>query len=105
MEENTTMVEETTMTTVDDDGIIEYYYDGESENGGLGKVVAIALAGVAGGAALGVTAYKKLKAKKDATSKKKTKKRLRWVEVPVDEESNDVIDSEAEVISEEESEE
>lgn len=103
MEENT-MVEETTMTTVDD-GIDEgYYYDDECEGGSTGKVLAAGLALGAGVTALAITGYKKLKAKKEAQPKKKTKKRLRWVEVPLDE-SDEVIDSEAEVISEEESEE
>ncbi len=102
MEENA-MVEETTMTAVEnmnDDG---YYYDDGSESSATGKVLAAGLALGAGAAALTITGYKKLKTKMANKPKKKTKKRLRWVDVPI--EDDEVIDSEAEVISEEESEE
>ncbi len=52
------------------------------EEGGSGKVIALVVGGLAGAAALGVAAYKKLKAKQnDEKPKKKVKKRLRLVEV------------------------
>lgn len=73
----------------------------EEYEGGSGKVLAAVLAVGAGVVAAGTVAYKKLKAKKDEKPKKKTKKRLRWVEVPVeDEEFDDIIDSEAEEVDE-----
>lgn len=73
----------------------------EEYEGGSGKALAAVLAVGAGVVAAGTVAYKKLKAKKDDKPKKKTKKRLRWVEVPVeDEEFDDIIDSEAEEVDE-----
>ena len=73
----------------------------EEYEGGSGKALAAVLAVGAGVVAAGTVAYKKLKAKKDEKPKKKTKKRLRWVEVPIeDEELDDIIDSEAEEVDE-----
>ena len=72
----------------------------EEYEGGSGKALAAVLAVGAGVVAAGTVAYKKLKAKKDEKPKKKTKKRLRWVEVPVEDEEfeEDIIDSEAEEV-------
>lgn len=67
----------------------------EENNSGAG--VKLVLAGLAGAVAVGTIAYKKIKAKKDKTPKKK--RRLRWVEVEDDafEDSYDdqIIDGEA----------
>lgn len=74
------------------------------EETGSGKAIGLVLAGVAGAAALGVTAYKKLKAKKN-DGKPRKKKRLKWVEVEEeaveDDFEDDIIDSEAEEVAEE----
>ena len=59
--------------------------DVESE-GGSGKTLPVILAIGAGVAAAGAVVYKKLKAKKTGVSKKKTRKRLRWVEEPIEDE-------------------
>lgn len=68
--------------------------DFTEESGGSGKVIALAVAGVAGAAALGVAAVKKLKAKKSKDEKpKKKRKKLMWVEV--EDEGEEIIDSEA----------
>lgn len=56
---------------------------------GSGKALATVLAVGAGVTALGIAAYKKLKAKKDEKPKKKTKKKLMLVEVPVEEEETE----------------
>lgn len=69
------------------------------EEGGSGKVIALVVGGLAGATALGVAAYKKLKAKKEDKPKKKRKK-LMWVEVEDDD--PEVIDSTAEEIDDEE---
>lgn len=72
------------------------------EDEGTGKVIALAVAGVAGAAALGVAAFKKLKAKADAKPRKKKHLKVMWVE----EEPDVVADVEAtEVNDDEESEE
>lgn len=76
--------------------------DYEVYEGGSGKVIALVVGGLAGAAALGVAAYKKLKSKKDDKPKKKVKKRLRWVEVEDEVEDNVVADVEAEEIDQEE---
>lgn len=86
------------METENDD--FAYYEDDNS-----GKVIALAVAGVAGAAALGVAAFKKLKAKAKADAKPRKKKHLKvmWVE---DEEPDIVADVEAtEVTDDEKSEE
>lgn len=73
------------------------------EDDNSGKVIALAVAGVAGAAALGVAAFKKLKAKADAKPRKKKHLKVMWVE---DEEPDVVADVEAtEVTDDEESEE
>ena len=61
----------------------------EEIEGGSGKALATVLAVGAGVTALGIAAYKKLKAKKDEKPKKKTKKKLMWVEIPVEEEETE----------------
>ena len=61
------------METENDD--FAYYEDDNS-----GKVIALAVAGVAGAAALGVAAFKKLKAKADAKPRKKKHLKMMWVE-------------------------
>lgn len=72
------------------------------EDEGTGKVIALAVAGVAGAAALGVAAFKKLKAKADAKPRKKKHLKVMWVE----EEPDVVADVEAtEVNDDEETEE
>lgn len=71
----------------------------EEVEGGSGKVIGLAIAGVATVAAVGVGLYKKLKAKNSDKPKRKRHK-LAWVEVPdeeVDEESI-VADVEAEEV-------
>lgn len=73
----------------------------ESE-GGSGKVIGLVVAGVAGAAALGVAAYKKLKAKAGDEKPKKKRKKLMWVEVEDEVTEPESVDSTAEVISEEE---
>lgn len=92
MDENMTMNEE--FETED-------YAQDEVKTSGSGKLIGLALAGVAGVAAAGAVVAKKLKAKKKAKAegKPKTKKKLRWVEVPVEE---DVVDVESKDIDEEE---
>lgn len=69
------------------------------EEGGSGKVIALVVGSLAGAAALGIAAYKKLKSKKEDKPKKKRKK-LMWVEVEDDE--PEAIDSTAEEIDDEE---
>lgn len=73
------------------------------DNGESGKVIALVVGGLAGAAALGVAAYRKLKSKKDGKPKKKRKK-LMWVEVDDDFKKSDVVDVEAEEVDEEETE-
>ena len=70
------------------------------EGSGLGKVIALALVG-AGVVGTGATVlYKNLKAKKaDKADKPKTKKRLKWVDIPV-EETEEIVNVEAEVAEE-----
>lgn len=80
----------------------------EEESSGSGKTLATVLAIGAGVIAAGAVVAKKLKDKKESKSGKKTKKRLRLVEIPVDEdeyvdETDD--DFEDEIIEEEASEE
>lgn len=79
------------MGTENDD--FAYYEDDNS-----GKVIALAVAGVAGAAALGVAAFKKLKAKTDAKSRKKKHLKMMWVEdepdVVADVEATEVTDDE-----------
>lgn len=75
--------------------------DYEVSEGGSGKVIALVVGGLAGAAALGAAAYKKLKSNKDDKPKKKVKKRLRWVEVE-DNVDEDVADVETEEIDQEE---
>ena len=82
------------METENDD--FAYYEDDNS-----GKVIALAVAGVAGAAALGVAAFKKLKAKADAKPRKKKHLKVMWVE----EEPDVVADVEATEVTDEESEE
>lgn len=78
----------------------EDYAQDEVKTSGSGKLIGLALAGVAGVAAAGAVVAKKLKKAKKAKAEKKpkTKKKLRWVEVPVEE---DVVDVESEDIDEE----
>ena len=77
----------------------EDYAQDEAKTSGSGKLIGLALAGVAGVAAAGAVVAKKLKAKKKAKAegKPKTKKKLMWVEVPVEE---DVVDVESKDIDE-----
>lgn len=101
MSEEMNVTEETTenneMMEVENDDFAGY------EDDNSGKVIALAVAGVAGAAALGVAAFKKLKAKADAKPRKKKHLKVMWVE---DEEPDVVADVEAtEVTDDEESEE
>ena len=68
------------------------------EDEGFGKVIALAVAGVAGAAALGVAAFKKRKAKADAKPRKKRRLKIMWVEeepdVVADVEATEVTDDE-----------
>lgn len=68
------------------------------EDEGSGKVIALAVAGVAGAAALGVAAFKKRKAKADAKPRKKRRLKIMWVEeepdVVADVEATEVTDDE-----------
>lgn len=79
------------METENDD--FAYYEDDNS-----GKVIALAVAGVAGAAALGVAAFKKLKAKADAKPRKKKHLKVMWVEeepdIVADVEATEVTDDE-----------
>lgn len=77
-------------------------YDYTEDEGGSGKVIGLVVAGVAGAAALGVAAYKKLKAKTGEEKPKKKRKKLMWVEVEDEVNESEPVDSTAEVISEEE---
>ena len=101
MSEEMNVTEETTenneMMEVENDDFAGY------EDDNSGKVIALAVAGVAGAAALGVAAFKKLKAKADVKPRKKKHLKVMWVE---DEEPDVVADVEAtEVTDDEESEE
>lgn len=71
---------------------------------GSGKALGLVLAGIAGVTAVGTVVYKKLKAKKDDKPKKKTRKRLRWVEEPIEDEeyADDVDETEEADFTEEE---
>jgi hypothetical protein len=80
------------METENDD--FAYYEDDNS-----GKVIALAVAGVAGAAALGVAAFKKLKAKADAKPRKKKHLKVMWVD---DEEPDIVADVEATEVTDDE---
>lgn len=80
------------METENDD--FAYYEDDNS-----GKVIALAVAGVAGAAALGVAAFKKLKAKTDAKPRKKKHLKVMWVDdvepdIVADVEATEVTDDE-----------
>lgn len=78
----------------------EFDTQDEVKTSGSGKLIGLAIAGVAGVAAAGAVVAKKLKAKKAKGEKKpKVKKKLRWVEVPVEE---DVVDVESKDIDEKE---
>ena len=66
------------------------------EDKGYGKVIALAVAGVA---ALGVAAFKKRKAKADAKPRKKKHLKVMWVE---DEEPDIVADVEATEVTDDE---
>ena len=91
MEENMTINDDFETETED-------YTQDEAKTSGSGKLIGLALAGVAGVAAAGAVVAKKLKAKKAKAEKKpKTKKKLMWVEVPVEE---DVVDVESKDIDE-----
>jgi hypothetical protein len=100
------VMENEVMTTEEpmDTEVLDYT---EESEGGSGKALAAFLAFGAGVTALGIAAYKKLKAKKDEKPKKKTKKKLMWVEVPVEEEETEediVAESEATEVEEPEKE-
>lgn len=69
------------------------------EDEGSGKVIALAVAGVAGAAALGVAAFKKRKAKADAKPRKKRRLKVIWVD---DEEPDIVADVEATEVTDDE---
>ena len=70
----------------------------EEESSGSGKTLATVLAIGAGVIAAGAVIAKKLKDKKETKPGKKTKKRLRLIEIPVEEEEfdDDFEDEEAE---------
>lgn len=103
MEDNKTlemdvMETETDLVEVED---TEMEYSEETNSGSGWK---LALAGLAGAAAIGAVAYKKIKAKK--SGKPKRKMRLRWVDVSEENcddefEDEDIIDGETEIIEEE----
>lgn len=78
--------------------------DSEGSEGGSGKMLATILAIGAGIATAGTVVYKKLKAKNVAKPGKKFKKKLMWVDVPIDDEgdSDDIVDiDETDVVEEE----
>ena len=68
------------------------------EDEGSGKLIALAVAGVAGVAALGVAAFKKRKTKADAKPRKKKHLKVIWVEeepdIVADVEATEVTDDE-----------
>lgn len=86
MKEVVETTENNEMMEVENDDFAGY------EDDNSGKVIALAVAGVAGAAALGVAAFKKLKAKADAKPRKKKHLKVMWVE---DEEPDVVADVEA----------
>lgn len=71
--------------------IVEYDGSTEVSNGGNGKVVGLILGVATAGAAIGATVYGAIKKRKNNKTKK-TKKKLMWVEVPVDD--AEVVDEE-----------
>lgn len=88
------------MTTEEDYDVVgdDNYTDVE---GGSGKVIGLVVAGLAGAAALGVAAYKKVKAKKSDKPKKKRKK-LMLVEVEDDiDETEEIVEADAVEVDEE----
>lgn len=90
-----TMVTEEPVET----GVIDYT---EESKGGAGKALAAVLTIGAGIITAGTVVYKKLKAKKvEKPEQKKTKKKLMWVDVPV-EDYDEVIDSDAADVESEE---
>lgn len=100
MNETTNEVTETMVTEGPiETGVVDYT---EESKGGSGKALAAVLTIGAGIITAGTVVYKKLKAKKaEKPEQKKTKKKLMWVDMPV-EEYDEVIESdEANVESEE----
>lgn len=82
--------------TAEDNEVMETENDDftDHEDKGYGKVIALAVAGVA---ALGVAAFKKRKAKADAKPRKKKHLKVMWVEEPdivADVEATEVTDDE-----------
>lgn len=72
-------------------------------NDGSGKVIGLTLAIVTGVAALGVAAFKKLKAKANDKPEKKRKK-LMWIEVEDGKNDSDEVEVETKEVDEEETE-
>lgn len=91
MNETTNEVMETVVTEEPmDTEVVDYT---EESKGGSGKALAAVLTIGAGIITAGTVVYKKLKAKKaEKPEQKKTKKKLMWVDVPV-EEYDEVIES------------
>lgn len=90
-----TMVTEEPVET----GVTDYT---EKSKGRTGKALAAVLTIGAGIITAGTVVYKKLKAKKvEKPEQKKTKKKLMWVDVPV-EDYDEVIDSDAADVESEE---
>lgn len=93
------MSEETkeTVETAENNEVMETENDDftDYEDKGCGKVIALAVAGVA---ALGVAAFKKRKAKADAKPRKKKHLKVMWVEeepdIVADVEATEVTDDE-----------
>lgn len=88
------------METIENEEIEVTEMDIPEVEGGSGKVIALVAGGLAGAAALGIAAYKKIKSNKEDKPKKKRKK-LMWVEVE-DNDENVAVDVEAEVVDVEE---
>lgn len=100
MNETTNEVMETMVTEEPvETGVTDYT---EESKGGTGKALAAVLTIGAGIITAGTVVYKKLKAKKvEKPEQKKTKKKLMWVDVPV-EDYDEVIDSDAADVESEE---
>ena len=92
MENNEVMEEMNEMVTVEGQPTELMVTEPEEvSEGGSGNGLKVALAIGAGVIAAGAAGYKWIKSKKDDKPKKKTKKRLRLVDVPIEEEEGSEV--------------
>ena len=91
------------MMEVTENEAVESEMDNATEDSGSGMVLGLVLAGVAGMVAGGTAVYKKLKAK-TGDKKPRKKRKLMWVDVEDEPAEEDIVDGEAKIVDEEETE-